>query len=112
MQQTKQVSAVQKSLLAKFYKEANELSKYGRVISDKDLIEALQFMESQQPPFHISRVKNLQLEREQPKPPAYTDDQGFFVISKITPVTEVNKSVFYDWTIKQVYFQYEKFVSE
>jgi hypothetical protein len=33
-------------VLSKFLKEATDLSKYGRVISDKDLIEALQFMES------------------------------------------------------------------
>ena len=68
------------------------LPKFGRQILVEDLMLALRFLESQHAHFHVNRMKTLFLERDQVKPNTYTDEGGFFVISKITMDTEKTPS--------------------
>ena len=53
-------------------------------------------------------MKTLYLERDQEKPNAYTDDGGFFVISKTTLGKEKNPPPYYDISTRQVFHQFEK----
>ena len=84
------------------------LPKFGRQILVEDLMHALRFLESQHAHFHVNRMKTLFLERDQVKPNTYTDEGGFFVISKITMDTEKNPSRVYDLSTRQVFHQLDK----
>ena len=53
-------------------------------------------------------MKTLYLERDQEKPIQYSDEGGFFVISKTTLGTEKTPPPFYDITTRQVFHQFEK----
>lgn len=105
------ISSVHKATILRHVLEATEVSRFGRIISDKDLTDAIKYLESQLSVFHNSRVRLLQLERDQTRPINYTDDGGFFVVSKMQLNQETNKG-YMDFTIKQVYHQFERLPGE
>ena len=88
--------------------DVNMLPKFGRQILVDDLMHALRFLESQHAHFHVSRMKTLFLERDQVKPNTYTDDGGFFVISKLALDSDKNLSRVYDLSTRQVFHQLDK----
>jgi hypothetical protein len=69
-----------------------EVPLQGRQILANDLSQALKFLESQQPDFHVSRMKTLFLEKDQERPPTYSDRSGFFVVSKMSLASSDKKA--------------------
>lgn len=59
------ISSVHKATILRHVLEATEVSRFGRLISDKDLTDAIKYLESQLSVFHNSRARLLQLERDQ-----------------------------------------------
>ena len=86
-----------------FLPDVNMLPKFGRQILVDDLMHALHFLESQHAHFHVGRMKTLFLERDQVKPNTYSDDGGFFVISKIAMDSDKNMARVYDLSTRQVF---------